>query len=454
MSKYFENKYFLEIDELPKYWYNIQADLPTPLDPFLHPGTMKPIGPEDLAPLFAMELIKQEVSQERYIEIPEEVRELYKGWRSTPLHRARNLEKALGTTAKIYYKYEGNNITGSHKLNTAVPQVYYNKKEGIKRITTETGAGQWGCALSVACDLFGLECVVYMVKVSHDSKPYRRSLMQLFGSKVFASPSTTTQVGRSILEKDPDCTGSLGIAISEAVEQAVQRDDTHYCLGSVLGHVSLHQTIIGEEAKLQLEKLGDYPDIVIGCHGGGSNLSGISFPFMQDKLAGKKLRAIAVEPTSCPTLTKGVYAYDFGDTGKMAPVCKMYTLGHDFIPSGIHAGGLRYHGASAIVSKLVHEGYMEARSYDQLQCFDAARIFARAEQIIPAPESSHAIKGAIDEALRAKEEGTSPTILFCLSGHGHFDMTAYDDYQAGKLIDVPFDEEQMKISLASLPKVD
>ncbi|MEG1500905.1 MAG: TrpB-like pyridoxal phosphate-dependent enzyme [Clostridiales bacterium] len=454
MSNYFENRTFLNVEELPRHWYNIQADLPTPLMPSLNPVTLLPMKPGDMEPLFAKELIKQEVSQERYIEIPDQVRDIYKNWRSTPLYRAKSLEKALDTPAKIYYKYEGVNPTGSHKLNTAVAQVYYNKAEGIKRVATETGAGQWGCALSMATDLFGLECMVYMVKVSYDSKPYRRSFMNLFHGSVVSSPSGLTESGLSILERMPDCSGSLGIAISEAVEDTLKREDTHYCLGSVLNHVVLHQTVIGLEAKMQLEKIGDYPDIVIGCHGGGSNFGGMAFPFMPDKLAGKKIRLIAAEPNSCPTLTKGVFAYDYGDTAKKSPVCKMYTLGHDFIPPGIHAGGLRYHGASPLVSQLLHDGYIEARALSQLACFEAATLFARIEKIIPAPESSHAICVAIDEALKAKEAGTSPTIVFCLSGHGFFDMAAYDNYLAGNLEDLPFDDQLLQASLAKLPQVD
>lgn len=453
MSQVENNTVFLSAQELPQKWYNVQADLPKPLMPPLHPLTLKPLNPMDLSAIFASELINQEISQERYIEIPEEVRELYQTYRSTPLKRARALEKALDTKAKIYYKYEGATPTGSHKLNTALPQVYYNKKQGITRISTETGAGQWGTALAMACNMFGMECMVYMVKVSYEGKPHRRSIIELFNGKIVASPSDLTAAGRAILKEDPGCSGSLGIAISEAVEDAVGREDTRYCLGSVLNHVGLHQTVIGEEAKLQMEKFGDYPDVVIGCCGGGSNFSGIAFPFYKDKKAGVKVRLMAVEPAACPTLTKGVYAYDYGDTAKLTPVMMMYTLGHDFMPPGIHAGGLRYHGDSPLVSALYHQGLLEARAYSQNQCFDAAALFARTELIIPAPESSHAIRAAIDEALAAKEAGDERTILFCLSGHGHFDMSAYDAYLKGELQDIEFDESIMQESLKKLPQV-
>jgi len=426
-------KFMLEESEIPTHYYNIAADLPTPLDPPLHPGTKQPVGPQDLAPIFPMELIKQEVSTERFIEIPDEVRNAYATFRPTPLIRALDLERALDTPAQIYYKYEGASPAGSHKLNTALAQAYYNKKEGVKRIATETGAGQWGCAMSLACNMFGLDCKVYMVKVSFEQKPYRKSMIQAWGSTVVASPSTDTKAGRDALAKDPQCTGSLGLAISEAVEDAVSRNDTKYALGSVLNHVLLHQTIIGLEAKKQLEKAGVYPDIVIGCVGGGSNFGGIAAPFVKDKLEGKNIRAIAVEPSSCPSLTKGEYRYDLGDVAGMTPLIKMYTLGHDFMPASIHAGGLRYHGMSAIVSKLYHEKLIEAQAYAQTEVFEAAVLFARTEGIIPAPESSHAIKSAIEEAKKAKLEGKKKIILFNLSGHGHFDMTAYDAYFAGKL---------------------
>jgi tryptophan synthase beta chain len=414
---------------------------------------MQPVTPDDLLPLFPMDLIEQEVSQQRWIDIPDAVREIYRLWRPSPLFRAHRLEKALGTPAKIYYKYEGGSPAGSHKPNSAVPQAYYNKIAGTKRIATETGAGQWGSSISLACQMFGLECTVYMVKVSYNQKPYRKSMMQLWGAEVIPSPSNRTNAGRTTLAKDPDSNGSLGIASSEAVEDAATRDDTRYALGSVLNHVCLHQTIIGIEAKEQLAIAGDYPDIVIGCHGGGSNFAGIGFPFISDKANGKNVRVLAVEPASCPTLTRGVYAFDYGDTAKMAPVAKMYTLGHDFMPPGIHAGGLRYHGASPLVSQLVHAGIIEAKAVPQLACFEAAVLFSRSEGIIPAPESSHAIRGAIDEALLAKEEGRERTILFNLSGHGHVDMTAYDDFFAGKLTDYEYPAEAIKESLAHLPKV-
>jgi tryptophan synthase beta chain len=454
MKDFFENRIYLSVDEIPKFWYNIQADLPMEIAPYLHPVTLKPITPPDLQALFPKSLIEMEMSRERFIEIPREVREYYKNWRSTPLFRAKSLEEKLATTAKIYYKYEGNNPTGSHKLNSAVAQAYFNREEGIKRLSTETGAGQWGSALSVACEMFGMECQVYMVRVSYDSKPYRKAFMQLFGAKVEASPSNLTEYGRGILKDDPDCSGSLGIAISEAVEDAVKRDDTHYSLGSVLSHVVIHQSIIGLETKAQMEKAGDYPDIIIGCHGGGTNFGGIAFPFMHDKFKGGKTRFIAAEPAACPTLTKGVFAYDYGDTAKMAPVCKMYTLGHDFIPSGIHAGGLRYHGASSLISHLLRDGYIEAKAYTQAETFGAAALFAKTEKIVPAPESSHAIAATVEEALKAKEEGTSPVIVFSLSGHGYFDMAAYQDYSNGKLLDSPFDEKAFAASLKKLPQVD
>jgi tryptophan synthase beta chain len=400
-----------------------------------------------------MALIEQEMSPERWIKIPDEVRDAYRSWRPSPLFRARRLEAALKTPAKIYYKYEGGSPAGSHKPNTAVPQAYYNKLAGTKRIATETGAGQWGSSMAMAARMFGLECTVYMVRVSFDQKPYRKSMMQLWGAKVFPSPSPVTNAGRAALAADPDSPGSLGLAISEAVEDAVTHEDTRYSLGSVLNHVCLHQTVIGLEAKEQLRIAGDYPDVVIGCHGGGSNFAGLSFPFVADKAAGKDVRILAVEPSSCPTLTKGVYAFDYGDTAKMAPIAKMYTLGHDFMPPGIHAGGLRYHGASPLVSQLVNAGVVEARAVAQLGCFEAAVQFARTELIIPAPESSHAIRGAIDEALRAKEEGKERVILFNLSGHGHVDMAAYDAYFAGQLQDFDYPADKVKESLAHLPKV-
>ncbi|MBC8014204.1 MAG: TrpB-like pyridoxal phosphate-dependent enzyme [Sporomusaceae bacterium] len=439
--------------EIPRKWYNIQADMPNKLAPSLHPATKNPIALEDMTSIFPMELIKQEVSQERWIDIPDEVVEKYRIWRPTPLIRAFELEKALDTPAKIYYKYEGTSPAGSHKANTAIPQIYYNKEAGITRITTETGAGQWGSAVSLACNFYDIECSVYMVKVSYQQKPYRRSFMQIYGAEVIPSPSERTEAGRNLLAIDPHSSGSLGIAISEAVEVAMSRKDTNYALGSVMNHVILHQTVIGLEAKTQLEKLGDYPDVIVGCCGGGSNFAGIAFPFLQDKFTGKKLRAVAIEPTACPTLTKGVFAYDYGDLGKLTPLSKMYTLGSGFMPSGIHAGGLRYHGESPLVSQLYHDGFIEAQAYNQRETFEAALLFARTEGIVPAPEAAHAIKGAIVEALKAKEAGESKTILFCLSGHGHFDMGAYDQYLAGKLEDVPCDEAEIKRNIASLPVI-
>src|SRR5512141_412451 len=448
-----ETKIVLGENQIPTHWYNVIPDMPGPLAPVLHPGTGKPVTPQDLLPLFPMALIEQEMSPERWIKIPDPVREAYRQWRPSPLYRARRLEAALQTPAHIYYKYEGVSPAGSHKPNTAIPQAYYNKIFGTKRIATETGAGQWGSAMALACRMFGLECTVYMVKISFQQKPYRKSMMQLWGAKVFASPSPETNAGRAALAADPNNPGSLGLAISEAVEDAATHDDTRYSLGSVLNHVCMHQTVIGLEAKEQLKLAGDYPDVVIGCHGGGSNFAGISFPFVADKAAGKQVRIVAVEPTSCPTLPKGVYAFDYGDTARMAPIAKMYTLGHDFMPPGIHAGGLRYHGASPLVSQLLNHGIIEARAVGQTGCFEAAVLFARTELIIPAPESSHAIRGAIDEALRAKEEGKERTILFNLSGHGHVDMAAYDDYLAGKLEDAEYSADKVKESLKALPKV-
>ena len=446
-------KIMLAEQEIPTAWYNIQADIPEPLDPPLHPGTLQPIGPADLAPIFPMALIAQEVSKERWIEIPEEVRDKYSLWRPAPLIRAYELEKALDTPAKIYYKYEGSSPVGSHKLNTALAQAYYNKQDGIKRLATETGAGQWGSALSMACRFFGLECMVYMVKVSYQQKPYRRSFMEIFNGSVIPSPSDQTASGRAVLAENPDSLGSLAIAISEAVEDAAGRSDTNYALGSVLNHVLLHQTVIGLEAKAQLEKAGDYPDVVVACNGGGSNFGGIAFPFVADRFQGKKVRAVAVEPSACPTLTKGVFAYDFGDLAKLTPIMKMYTLGHDFMPAGIHAGGLRYHGDSPLVSALYRHGHIEARSYNQKDCFESAVLFAQTEGIVPAPESSHAIKGAIDEAIAAREEGKSRTILFSLSGNGFLDLGAYDNYLSGKMVDVPCQPETLAKGLLCLPKI-
>jgi tryptophan synthase beta chain len=428
-----QRTYTLEEREIPTHYYNILPDLPTPLEPALHPGTKQPLGPQDLAPLFPMDLIMQEVSQERFIEIPDEVRSAYAAFRPTPLFRATQLERALDTPAQIYYKYEGGNPAGSHKLNTALAQAYYNKKAGIKRIATETGAGQWGSALSLACAMFGIKLKVYMVRISYEQKPYRRSMIRAWGGEIVASPSSDTNAGRSILAKDPNSRGSLGIAISEAVEDAATHDDTNYSLGSVLNHVLLHQTIIGQEAKKQMDKAGVYPDVVIGCVGGGSNFAGLALPFVKDKIDGKKLRAIAVEPASCPSLTKGEFKYDFGDTVGLTPLLPMYTLGHDFMPPALHAGGLRYHGMAPIISRLYKDKLIEAQAYEQKDVFESALLFARTEGTIPAPESSHAIKSAIVEALQAKKEGTKKVILFNLSGHGHFDMAAYDAYLSGHL---------------------
>jgi len=444
-------KIFLNESEMPTHWYNVVADMPNKPLPPLHPGTRQPVGPQDLAPLFPMELIKQEVSAERYIEIPEEVRNIYKIWRPTPLMRATGLEKALDTPAKIYYKYEGVSPSGSHKPNTAVPQAYYNKMEGVKKISTETGAGQWGTALAFACAQFGLECEIYMVRISYDQKPYRKIMMNTFGADVYPSPSNRTQAGRNILEKDPNSTGSLGIAISEAIERAVADEQTKYSLGSVLNHVLMHQTIIGQEAVKQMEYAGDFPDIVIAPLGGGSNFAGISFPFLQYQLQGKKdVRCIAVEPASCPKLTKGVFRYDFGDTAGYTPLLPMYTLGHNFKPAAIHAGGLRYHGASVICSQLLKDGLIEAQALQQLECFEAGVLFAKAEGIIPAPEANHAIAQVIREAKQAKIEGKEKTILFNLCGHGFVDMQAYADYFEGKLEDHHFTDAELTANLAEI----
>jgi tryptophan synthase beta chain len=427
-------KILLDENDIPKKWYNILPDMPTPLSPPLNPGTKEPIGPKDLSPIFPMELIKQEMSQERFISIPEEVREIYKLWRPSPLYRAHHLEAALKTPAKIYYKYEGVSPAGSHKPNTAIPQAYYNMKEGIKRLATETGAGQWGSALALASNYFDLKCTVYMVKVSYQQKPYRKSLMQLWGAEVIPSPSNKTNSGRQILEKHPDSPGSLGIGISEAIEDAATHDDTHYALGSVLNHVMLHQTVIGQETKEQLAMVDEYPDHIIGCVGGGSNFAGMSFPFLVDKLSGKKdTNVIAVEPTACPSLTCGEFRYDFGDTAGLTPLLKMYTMGHEYIPPSIHAGGLRYHGDSPIVSQLYADKVIDAVAYHQTEVFEAAVKFARTEGIVPAPESAHAIKCAMDKALECKKSGEKKTILFTLSGHGHFDMGSYDSYFSGNM---------------------
>jgi tryptophan synthase beta chain len=431
-----ETKILLTEKEIPTHWYNIQADMPNPLKPPLSPKTGAPVTPDELGQIFAKELLKQEMTTERWIEIPEKVRDLYKLWRPSPLFRAQRLEKVLDTPARIYYKYEGVSPAGSHKLNTAIPQAFYNKQEGIERLATETGAGQWGTALSMACKFFGMDCTVYMVKVSYHQKPYRKNMMEIYGAEVFQSPSEKTQAGRDVLKEHPESTGSLGIAISEAVEDAANHDDTNYALGSVLNHVLLHQTVIGIEAKKQMEKAGFYPDVVIGCSGGGSNFGGTAVPFVKDKIAGKaKTRIIAVEPKSCPSLTQGEFKYDYGDVAHLTPKMMMYTLGSNFVPPGIHAGGLRYHGASPILSQLLHDGLVEAKAYAQNEIFEAAVLFAQNEGIVPAPEASHAIKAAIDEALAAKEAGETKTILFTLSGHGHFDMTAYDSFLSGKLTD-------------------
>jgi tryptophan synthase beta chain len=447
-------KYLLDESDMPKFWYNIAADLPSPPPAVLHPGTLQPIGPDDLAPLFPMSLIMQEVSTEREIEIPQPVRDIYRQWRPSPLYRARRLEKALDTPAKIYYKYEGVSPAGSHKPNTAVPQAFYNKEAGVKKITTETGAGQWGSSLAFAGALFGLEIQVFMVRVSYNQKPYRRALMETYGATCIASPSNETQSGRAILAANPNSNGSLGIAISEAVEVAAQREDTKYALGSVLNHVLLHQTIVGAEAMKQLEIAGDDPDVIVGCTGGGSNFAGIVFPFLGQQLrGGKKRRIVAIEPAACPSLTRGKYAYDFGDTGHLTPLVKMHTLGSTFIPPGFHAGGLRYHGMAPLVSHIKELGLIEARAYHQLACFEAGVQFAKAEGILPAPEANHAVRGAIDEALRCKAEGKSQTILFNLCGHGHFDMQAYMDYFAGKLTDQDYDQQELAMALAGLPSV-
>jgi len=448
-----EIKILLKESEMAKEWYNILPDLPSPLPPPLHPGTKQPIGPDDLKAIFPMGLIEQEMSPERWIKIPEEVLKIYTLWRPSPVYRALRLEEALKSPAKIYYKYEGVSPAGSHKPNTAVAQAYYNKKEGVKRIATETGAGQWGSALCFATQLFGMECTVYMVKVSYEQKPYRRSMMETWGGKVIPSPSNLTESGKKILAGDPDSPGSLGIAISEAVEDAANHKDTNYSLGSVLNHVCLHQTIIGMEAKKQLALVGDYPDVVIGCVGGGSNFAGMAIPFVQDKIAGKKVRCLGVEPAACPSLTRGIYAYDFGDAVGLTPLLKMYTLGHSFVPARIHAGGLRYHGDSPLLCHLLKLGLVEAKAYTQRPVFEAAVTFARTEGIIMAPESAHACKAVLDEVERCKQEGKKETILFNLSGHGLVDMAAYDDYFSGKMQDVALSESELKKALSELPKV-
>ena len=448
-------KILLEESEMPTRWYNVIADLPSAPPPPLHPGTMQPIGPDDLAPLFPMDLILQEVSTDRYIDIPGEVLDVYRLWRPSPLFRAHRLEKALGTPARIYYKYEGVSPAGSHKPNTSVPQVYYNAKAGVKKLTTETGAGQWGTALAFACQLFGLECEVWQVRASYDAKPYRRTMMQVYGATVHPSPSDITESGRKILEQDPDSPGSLGIAISEAVEIAAQDPEARYALGSVLNHVLLHQTIIGEEALLQLAKVGETPDVIVGCTGGGSNFAGLSFPFLREKLAGRMSPTIrAVEPAACPSLTRGVYRYDFGDTLGLTPLVKMHTLGHDFIPDPIHAGGLRYHGMAPLISHVYELGLMEATSQPQSACFKAGVLFARTEGIVPAPEPTHAIAAAIDEALRCKETGEEKVILTALCGHGHLDLAAYERYLSGNIVDYDYPADKVAEALARLPQVE
>jgi tryptophan synthase beta chain len=450
-------KFVLPERDLPTHWYNIIPDMVAtggPPPPPLHPGTLQPVGPQDLAPLFPMALIAQEVSQERFIEIPEPVREVYKLWRPSPLYRAHRLEQALGTRAHIYYKYEGVSPAGSHKPNTAVAQAYYNKMEGTKRLATETGAGQWGSALAFAGQLFGLEVKVYMVRVSYDQKPYRRIMMETWGASVVPSPSPDTNAGRAMLAEDPNSNGSLGMAISEAVEDAAGREDTKYSLGSVLNHVLMHQTVVGEEAMKQMAQAGEYPDVVIGCVGGGSNYAGLAFPFLRERLmAGTKTRFLAAEPEACPSLTKGEYVYDFGDTAAMTPLVKMYTLGHTFVPPGIHAGGLRYHGMAPLICELHARGLIEAQAYAQTKVFEAAVQFARAEGIVPAPESAHAILAAIEEARNADAAGESRVILFNLSGHGHFDLAAYDQYLTGKLEDYAYPEEMVREAMKSVPRV-
>jgi tryptophan synthase beta chain len=449
-----QHKYVLTEDQMPTTWYNVVADLPAPPPPPLHPGRMDPVGPDDLAPLFPMDLIMQEVATDRYIDIPGGVLDVYRQWRPSPLYRARRLEQALGTPARIYYKYEGVSPAGSHKTNTSVPQAYYNKKQGTTKLTTETGAGQWGTALSFACALYGLDCEVWQVGASYDAKPYRRLMIETFGGQVHRSPSDVTAIGREFAKDPKNWSGSLGIAISEAVEVAASDPNTRYALGSVLNHVLLHQTIIGEEALLQMEMAGDTPTLIVGCTGGGSNFAGLSFPFLREKLAGKiNPRILAVEPASCPSLTKGVYAYDFGDTAGMTPLMKMHTLGHDFIPDPIHAGGLRYHGMAPLISHIYELGLMDAESVPQRECFAAAVKFARTEGIVPAPEPTHAIAKAIEAALLAKETGEETVILTALCGHGHFDLAAYDAYLNGSMVDEEITDARFAEALATLPQV-
>ncbi len=437
-------KFVIGEEHLPSHWINVLPQLKEPMDPPLHPGTKQPAGPDDLSPIFPMSLIEQEMSMQPEVDIPGEILDIYRLWRPTPLYRARRLEQALDTPAHIYYKYEGVSPAGSHKPNTAIAQAYYNKKAGIKRLSTETGAGQWGSALSLACKMFEMECTVYMVKVSYHQKPYRRLMINTWGGEIFASPSDKTKSGQAILEQDPDSPGSLGIAISEAVEDAATHGDTNYSLGSVLNHVCMHQTIIGMECKKQLEQAGEEPDVVVGCFGGGSNFAGIALPYLEDRMNGSNVRLVAVEPAACPTLTRGAFEYDFGDTAGLTPLMKMYTLGHTFVPPKIHAGGLRYHGASPLCSHLLKHGWLEARACPQLAAFDVAVQFAQVEGIIPAPESAHAIEGAVHEALAAKQAGEKRVILFNLSGHGHFDMSAYESYFGGKLENFGFEPELKK----------
>ncbi len=444
-------KFLLTDREIPSSWVNVLPSLKEPMEPPLDPRTRRPIGPEALAPIFPMALLEQEFSPKPEIDIPGEVLDIYKLWRPTPLYRARRLEKFLDTPAKIYYKYEGVSPAGSHKPNTAVAQAYYNKQAGMRRLATETGAGQWGSALALACQMFGLECTVYMVRVSYEQKPYRRMMMNTWGAEVFSSPSDKTEAGKAVRAAHPDSPGSLGIAISEAVEDAACHSDTNYSLGSVLNHVMLHQTVIGQEAKLQMKQAGAEPDVVIGCFGGGSNFGGIALPYVPEKLNGSKVRLLAAEPAACPTLTKGTFAYDFGDIAKLTPLLKMYTLGHDFVPPGIHAGGLRYHGASPLASHLLKHGWLEARSFKQLPTFDAAVKFAKIEGILPAPESAHAIRAVFDEAEAAREEGRPRTILFCLSGHGHFDLASYDAYLSGRLQDYEHPGREIAEAIEALP---
>lgn len=447
-------KVFLNEEDMPRQWYNIQSDMPTPLGPPFNPATMEIATPEQMNVIFPMALLEQEMSPQAYFDIPDEVMQILALWRPTPLQRARNLEKALDTPAHIYFKNESVSPAGSHKPNTAVPQAYYNKQEGITHIATETGAGQWGSAMSLACNLFGLACKVYMVRVSYDQKPYRKSMINAWGADIFASPSDQTNAGRAALAADPDMPGSLGLAISEAVEDAATHDDTNYALGSVLSHVCLHQTIIGEEAIRQMNSIGEKPDVVIACIGGGSNFAGIAFPYIREKINGMDVDILAVEPASCPTVTKGLYAYDYGDMAHMAPIIQMHTLGHTFMPPGIHAGGLRYHGMSPLVSRLAEDGLLRAIAVPQMECFEAGMLFAKTEGIIPAPEATHAIRGAVIEALNAKEEGKEKVILFNLSGHGHFDMSAYDAYLGGQLHNHEYPQEMVDEALSHLPKVE